>query len=306
MSDQDPIIISRQYWLFPYENPLGTRLGKEFFSSIPRVPGIYKMFGPEKTLLYIGKAKDLRARLMSYRRAHPDQVSRKVLRMVHLITSIEWEGCETEEAALLRENELLRSLQPPFNVLNTHPESYFFLALSQPTPDRLKLRLTTDDHPLEGEELFGAFKSLGFVRKSYLATLRLLWAITHDLAENRFCFPGQLARYQAPAHYEIRFPKNFPFDARNECFSRLRSFLRGTRETLTPFLVEKLLEQPGIPPFLYRTIQDDIELLREFYLAIPRRNYRLRKQNGISKNHLIAQEELDDLIVRSRFTQSDK
>src|SRR4051812_14069787 len=85
LGERRPAFKPAQEWLLPYENPLNRRLGKEFFSAIPRTPGVYTMLGPEASILYIGKAKDLRARLMSYRRAHPDVVSRKVIRLVHLL-----------------------------------------------------------------------------------------------------------------------------------------------------------------------------------------------------------------------------
>src|SRR4051794_37139240 len=113
--------VPRQPWLIPYGNPLLQRKGPEFFAGIPRTPGVYLMLGVEGSILYVGKAKDLRARLNSYKRAKPDQVSRKVIRMLNLVRDIRWEECPTEVAALLRENHLLRELCPPFNVVNTRP-----------------------------------------------------------------------------------------------------------------------------------------------------------------------------------------
>lgn len=55
---------------FEVENPLEERLVKSFFDELPRKPGIYKMYGREENLLYVGKAKDLRNRLFTYRRVN--------------------------------------------------------------------------------------------------------------------------------------------------------------------------------------------------------------------------------------------
>jgi excinuclease UvrABC nuclease subunit len=108
----------RQEWLLPYENPLAKRFDSAFFRAIPRAPGVYFLRGELDEVLYVGKAKDLRARLRSYRQARPDQVSRKVIRLIRIVRKIEWEECGTEKDALLRENRLLRELKPPFNVVN--------------------------------------------------------------------------------------------------------------------------------------------------------------------------------------------
>jgi excinuclease ABC subunit C len=64
-------------------------------------------------LLYVGKAKSLRQRLSSYR--YPVRASRKTVRLMHAVRRIDWEVCPSEQAACLRENELLRVHRPPFN-----------------------------------------------------------------------------------------------------------------------------------------------------------------------------------------------
>lgn len=52
-------------------------MGKAFFEQLPRKPGVYKIFGRSEELLYVGKAKDLRNRLLTYRRAKMGTISRK-------------------------------------------------------------------------------------------------------------------------------------------------------------------------------------------------------------------------------------
>ena len=104
-----------QQLLFPDPRPLVERLGRNFFSSLPRHPGVYLMHDASDAVLYVGKAKDLRQRLGSYRVANPDRMPRRHLRLLRLVERIAWEKCEDESTALRREAQLLLSLKPRFN-----------------------------------------------------------------------------------------------------------------------------------------------------------------------------------------------
>lgn len=297
--------MSGQERLFAYENPLRKRFGAEFFKQIPKDPGVYIFRGAIGEILYIGKAKNLKARLYSYPRAKPEQVSRKVIRMLHLIRQIEWEICGSEEAALLRENALLRTKQPPFNVVNTHPESYYFITLEKTSSSHL-FRLTTDPSVLLKVEdlvnasqtaatlVFGAFKGRGSVREGYCALLRLLWATHHQ--GDRFEFPSALnpnRRTGLPYRFELDLQST-----ENIKTERLvRRFLSGTSRSLLAHLTDQLLANERIPRFIYRCIQDDLETLKTFYERGPHRNRRLKRHHKLATHQVIAQDRLDDLIV---------
>ncbi|MFL5814237.1 MAG: nucleotide excision repair endonuclease [Bdellovibrionia bacterium] len=307
MSEQ---VQPQQQRLFAYDNPLKKRFEKEFFAGIPKLPGIYIFRGSIGEILYIGKAKDLRARLRSYPRARPENVSRKVIRMLHLVRTIEWEICESEEAALLRENELLRTKQPPFNVVNTHPESYYFITIEK-TSSSFLFRLTTDPSVLIHAEdsktsssltnVFGAFKGRGSVREGYSALLRLLWAAHYpEDAGDRFEFPSSLnpnRRTGLPYRFELDTLK--PENVRTERL--IRRFLAGTSRSLLTHLTAQLLANERIPRFIYRCIQEDLETLEAFYHRGPHRNRRLKRHHRLAAHQVIPQERLDDLIVGYRF-----
>jgi excinuclease UvrABC nuclease subunit len=292
-----------QQRLFAYENPLRKRFGREFFSKIPKSPGIYIFRGALGEILYVGKAKCLRARLLSYPRAKPEQVSRKVIRMLHLIRTIEWEICESEEAALLRENALLRSEQPPFNVVNTHPESYYFITLKL-YPKGFQFRLTTDPTIVadENEWIFGAFKGRGSVREGYAALLRLLWACSN--ADERFEFPPSLIPTRR-ARLPYRFEMDLPEEELTRTQRLLRRFLAGTSRSLLTHLTAALLAKENIPRFIYRCIQEDLEMLESFYERGPHRNRRLKRHHRLETHSVIAQDKIDDLIVIYR-SQKDR
>src|ERR1700722_6929296 len=70
-----------QVLLFRDPSPLVERLRRDFFRQLPERPGVYLMMGASDALLYVGKAKNLRKRLGSYRVENPDRMPRRHLRL---------------------------------------------------------------------------------------------------------------------------------------------------------------------------------------------------------------------------------
>jgi GIY-YIG catalytic domain len=104
-----------QLWLFPPPKPLVERLGEDFFRALPSGPGVYLMCGDTEGVLYVGKARNLRKRLSSYRVANPERFPRRIIRLLHRVTRIEWDECTSEEVASYREEALICTLMPKFN-----------------------------------------------------------------------------------------------------------------------------------------------------------------------------------------------
>ncbi len=119
-----------QLWLFPPPKTLIERLGEDFFRALPSGPGVYLMCGESEGVLYVGKARNLRKRLSSYRVANPERLSRRIIRLLHRVTRIEFDICPTEEAASYREELLICVLLPRFNAAGkiwpTRNESFRF------------------------------------------------------------------------------------------------------------------------------------------------------------------------------------
>jgi hypothetical protein len=104
-----------QLWLFDPPKPLVERFGEDFFRALPEVPGVYLMCGAAEGVLYVGKARNLRKRLASYRVANPERFPRRIIRLLHQVRRIEWDLCRSEEAACHREELLICVLTPKFN-----------------------------------------------------------------------------------------------------------------------------------------------------------------------------------------------
>lgn len=107
--------VFRQLRLFAAENPMRTRFPRAFMQTVPREPGVYYFRDAAGKLLYVGQSHELRKRVGSYRHVHPDRHPRRLVRLVHQVRQIEWEICESPEAAIERERVLLLELRPGFN-----------------------------------------------------------------------------------------------------------------------------------------------------------------------------------------------
>lgn len=87
---------------------------RRFLESLPEAPGVYLMRDRRDRVLYVGKAKNLRARVMSYFQ-RPEEEEPKLRRLQKTLRSLSYEVCDTELDALVRENELIRLHRPEVN-----------------------------------------------------------------------------------------------------------------------------------------------------------------------------------------------
>lgn len=159
-----------QLLLLPDPRPLVERLGHDFFRQLTERPGVYLMQNATGLVLYVGKAKNLRKRLGSYRVANPDRLGRRHLRLLSQVTRIELQECADESAALAKEAELLLALKPKFNRAGVWPATPRFLVwrCDHPTLD-----LAITETPATGWQAFGPFGSGIVCLRAALA--RLLW-----------------------------------------------------------------------------------------------------------------------------------
>src|SRR5688572_16253540 len=81
-------LMQRQLAMFAPRRPLVERFGAEFFRNVPEAPGVYLMCGAGEGVLYVGKAKNLRRRLSSYRSADLDFTPRKMRQLLCAVERI--------------------------------------------------------------------------------------------------------------------------------------------------------------------------------------------------------------------------
>lgn len=129
---------------------------KKAIRQIPHSPGIYKYFDEAETLIYIGKAKDLKKRVSSYfNKKHYE--NRKTAVMVGRIRRIEFAIVDSEFDALLLENSLIKEYQPKYNINLKDDKTYPFIRI---TKDRFPKVFPTRTMVRDGSEYFGPYASV--------------------------------------------------------------------------------------------------------------------------------------------------
>jgi hypothetical protein len=267
------------------------RVDRSLLKTVPRGPGVYFMYSENGLLVYVGKAKSLRKRLASYWRCTADD-SRKLERMKRAVTTIEWRETESEKAALLLENSLLRDHRPLFNVMNTKPENYPYVVLREGrvAEGRVLCRLFTAHTP-EGvgadDTLYGAFRARRLARQA---------------ADTIFELEKERRLRSAPEGETRLNPLRRGWILLTvEELSQLKSFLAGTRSKYLAELYGKLWDVDAFEdPLLAKKLDTDFRVLRAFFEYGPRRNRLMKLRLGLDSS-LIEQDKLDDHIVELSF-----
>jgi len=147
---------------------------KELVKTLPDKPGVYQYFNASDEIIYVGKAKNLKKRVTSYFNKIHDSGKTNVL--VKNIATLKYIVVDTEEDALLLENNLIKEYQPRYNVLLKDGKTYPSICITnEPFPRILKTRNIYKN----GGQYFGPYSS------NY--TLNSLLEIIHDLFPIRTC-----------------------------------------------------------------------------------------------------------------------
>jgi excinuclease ABC subunit C len=171
---------------------------KAFLSTLTTRPGVYQMYDAEGKLLYVGKAKNLRNRVTSYFR--PAGLTDKTMALVAKIENIEVTVTSTEVDALLLEHNLIKSHQPPYNILLKDDKSFPYIHLS--SDDKFpRVSLHRGAKRRKGK-YFGPYPSAGAVRES-LHFLQKVFKVrqcddSYFRNRSRPCLQHQIDRCTAP------------------------------------------------------------------------------------------------------------
>lgn len=144
---------------------------KVFLASVPRQPGVYRMLNAVDQVIYVGKAKDLRARLSSYFRSQVDSV--KTRSLVNQIASVEYTLTHSETEALILENNLIKQFLPRYNVLLRDDKSYPYILITAHKHPRISSHRGPRKTP---GQYFGPYPNASAVWQS-LKTLQKIFPI---------------------------------------------------------------------------------------------------------------------------------
>jgi excinuclease ABC subunit C len=171
---------------------------KEYIASLPRRPGVYRMFGAGHELLYVGKARNLKDRVATYFAA--SNVDPKVQALVQQITAIEVTVANSETEALLLEYNLIKAHKPRFNVVLRDDKSFPYIKLD--AQHEFARLLFYRGARSAGVRYFGPFPNAGAVRDT-LNQLQKLFRIRNCsdsffANRSRPCLQHQIGRCSAP------------------------------------------------------------------------------------------------------------
>jgi excinuclease ABC subunit C len=176
----------------------GAALIKDEVRRLPDRPGVYRMIGENAEVLYVGKARSLKKRVLQY--AQGRFHTQRIALMVDLTRSMEFVTTRTETDALLLEINLIKQLKPRFNVLLRDDKSFPEIVIRREHP-AAQLRKHRGAHTIKGD-YFGPFASANAVNKT-LNTLQkafLLRSCSDSVYESRTrpCMLHQIKRCAAP------------------------------------------------------------------------------------------------------------
>ncbi len=210
---------------------------KTTISNLPDKPGIYQYFDKEGTIIYIGKAKNLKKRVSSYfNKEHFDNGKLRIL--VSKIVDIKFLVVDSESDALLLENNLIKKYQPRYNILLKDDKTFPWICIKNELYPRV---FSTRNVIQDGSFYFGPFTS-GLMVKTLLEFIRKLFPLrtcNYDLTEynihsNKYkvCLEYHIGNCKAPCEGRITLSEY------NTNIDLIKSIIKGNLSGLKAFLID--------------------------------------------------------------------
>lgn len=175
--------------------------------EIPTNPGVYRFRDRDGRVLYVGKAKNLRARLSNYF-APLHTLHERTRRMVTTAASVEWTVVATDVDSLQLEYQWIKEFDPPFNVRYRDDKSYPFMAIT--LADEAPRVIVTRNRRIAGAKYFGPYPKVWAVHDTIDLMIRVFPIRTCSdssykkaMSTGRPCFPGQIGRCGGPCSMKV-------------------------------------------------------------------------------------------------------
>jgi excinuclease ABC subunit C len=245
---------------------------KEKISILPDTPGVYTYYDAEGTVIYVGKAKNLKRRVSSYFNRTHDCLRTNIL--VRNIADMSYIVVPTEQDALNLENSMIKEYQPRYNVLLKDDKSYPWIVVTNELYPRVFL---TRQHIKDGSKYYGPYTNT-HVARTVLELVHELYPIrtcrnpiTREYVEKgrgRLCLQYHIRKCRGCCIGEIS-PEVY-----NGYIDRIKQILRGETHELLNYLIEEMQRLASELKF------EEAQVLKE--------NYHLL-QNYQSKSVIVSQ-----------------
>jgi excinuclease ABC subunit C len=259
----------------------GMALIADEVKRLPDAPGVYRMLGEDAEVLYVGKARSLKKRVIQY--AQGRFHTQRIAHMVHLTRAMEFVTTKSETDALLLESNLIKRLKPRFNVVLRDDKSFpeILLRRDHPAP---QIRKHRGAHTIPGD-YFGPFASAWAVNRT-LNTLQkafLLRSCSDSVYDSRTrpCMLHQIRRCSAPC-VELVSPEGY-----RELVEEAHDFLRGKSQAVRDRLSREM-----------QAASDDLE-----FETAARIRDRIRALASISAEQGINPDTVDEADVFALFAE---
>lgn len=233
---------------------------KSIVSSLPEKPGTYQYYDSEHTIIYVGKAKNLRSRVSSYFHKEVDRFKTKVL--VSKIHDITYTVVNTEEDALLIENQLIKQYKPKYNVLLKDGKTYPSICVTNEYFPRIFKTRTINKH-------YGTF----YGPYSHIGSMNAILEIIKKVYKPRTCrYPItkegiEQGKYKPCLEYHIHncgapCINKQSYEDYQEAIKQAREILKGNTRNVQQMLRLKMQKYAEELKF------EDAELCKQRYLAL--------------------------------------
>ncbi|WGE65672.1 excinuclease ABC subunit UvrC [Actinobacillus equuli subsp. equuli] len=250
---------------------------KSFLADVPHLPGVYRMYDAKNTIIYVGKAKDLKKRLSSYFRSQ--LASKKTEALVANIHHIETTITHSETEALLLEHNYIKENQPKYNVLLRDDKSYPYILLTKHQHPRITS--FRGSKKIAGE-YFGPYPNAGAVRET-LNLLQKLFPIrqcedSYYKNRSRPCLQYQIGRCLAPCVEGYYSQAEY-----DNQVNLVRLFLQGKDGQVIEHLVQKM-----------ENAAQELD-----FEAAARFRDQIQSVRAVQEKQFVSNERLDDLDIIS-------
>ena len=241
------------------------KIKKEIIELLPHEPGVYRFYNNEGKIIYVGKAKNLRSRVGQYFNS-PTSLNAKTKLLVEKIADVKYTIVDSEDDALLLENNLIKEYQPKYNILLKDSKTYPWIVVkNEPFPRIYTTRRIIKD----GSLYFGPYSSAHYANN--------LVELLHNLFKLRTC--NLKLTSQAIAKGEFKECLNWHIkkcsgacigkieeENYNQNIEYIKSILRGNISPLIKEFKTKMFEYSEMLQFEEaQEYKERIELLRAHY-----------------------------------------